>query len=89
MTMLKRWNVDIIIDEHDNATRAEARLTPGGGFAMSGHGTARRNPDDLNVPEIGDELAVARALSELSHRLLHAAAHDIEGVTHQHADLSR
>ncbi|HEY9472947.1 MAG TPA: DUF1876 domain-containing protein [Mycobacteriales bacterium] len=89
MAMLKRWNVDVIIDEHDSATRAEARLTPGGGFEMSGEGVARRNPHDLNVPEIGDELAVARALSELAHQLLHAAANDIEVVTHEHADLSR
>jgi hypothetical protein len=30
------------------------------------------------VPQIGDELAVARALSELSHLLLDDAARDIE-----------
>jgi hypothetical protein len=30
------------------------------------------------VPKIGDELAVARALSELSHLLLDVAARDIE-----------
>ncbi|MGW1997619.1 dsRBD fold-containing protein [Embleya sp. NPDC001921] len=36
-----------------------------------------RRPD---VPEIGDELVAARALSDLAHQLLHAAAEDIEAV---------
>jgi hypothetical protein len=35
------------------------------------------------LPEIGDELAVARALSDLAHRLLEAAAADIEEFTHK------
>jgi Rv2632c-like len=35
------------------------------------------------VPEIGDELTVARAMSELAHRLLDSAAADIEGITHR------
>jgi len=56
---------------------------------LVGTGLARRNPADKDVPEIGDELAVARALSELSHRLLHVAVEDIEDVTHQRAYLSR
>jgi hypothetical protein len=33
------------------------------------------------VPEIGDEIAVARALSDLSHRLLQAATEDVEQST--------
>jgi hypothetical protein len=33
------------------------------------------------VPEIGDELAVARALSDLGHRLLVTTAGDIQQVT--------
>jgi len=43
---------------------------------------ARCSPSDQNVPEIGDELATARALSELAHKLLDTAAKDIEAVTH-------
>jgi hypothetical protein len=39
------------------------------------------------VAEIGDELAVARALSDLAHHLLHAAASDIEQITKQRAVL--
>jgi hypothetical protein len=39
------------------------------------------------VAEIGDELAVARALSDLAHQLLHAAVTDIEQVTKKRAYL--
>lgn len=83
MTTNKRWNVQIIIDEYEGvSTRAEARLATGDN-QLTGTGIARRNPHDRDVPEIGDELAVARALSELSHQLLQTAAEDIEGVTAQ------
>lgn len=89
MATAKRWTVDIVIDEHENQTRAEVRLVTGDGTSLTGVGTARLNPTDMNVPEIGDELAVARALSELAHRLLHSAADDIEAVTSKPARLDR
>jgi hypothetical protein len=80
----KCWRVEVWIDEHENRTRATARLLSGdGGARLTATGTARCNPTDVNVPEIGEELAAARALSELSHHLLHAAAEDIEAATAQ------
>jgi hypothetical protein len=54
---------------------------------MAGAGGARRNPVDPAVPKIGDELAAARALSDLSHRLLEVAAADIEQATQDQARL--
>jgi hypothetical protein len=87
MDAVKQWHVVINIDEHDNRTRAVARLRTRDTDKLVGVGLARRNPADQNVPEIGDELAVARALSELSHNLLDAAAADIEQITHQSAQL--
>ena len=87
MATAKRWTVDIVIDEHENQTRAEARLVTDDATSLTGVGTARLNPTDMNVPEIGDELAAARALSELAHRLLHSAADDIEAVTSKPAHL--
>ena len=83
----KRWTIVVDIDEDDGRTRAIARLESDRPEQLAGSGTARCNPDDRDVPQIGDELAVARALSELSHGLLEAAAQDIEGVTHQPAHL--
>jgi hypothetical protein len=90
MTQMKRWTVEITIDEHEDElrTHAEARLHTGDRTEMRGRGTARRNPSDREVPEIGDELAVARALSDLAHNLLDAAAGDIEAVTSRPAELS-
>ena len=87
MDAVKQWQVVIDIDEHDNRTRAVARLRTQDTEQLTGVGLARRNPADQDVPEIGDELAAARALSELSHNLLDAAAADIEKITHRPAHL--
>jgi hypothetical protein len=78
MDAVKTWTVQVDIDEHEDRTRAVARLRTGAEPSLAATGLARLNPADHNVAEIGDELAVARALSELSHLLLDAAARDIE-----------
>ncbi|RIQ12895.1 DUF1876 domain-containing protein [Jiangella rhizosphaerae] len=80
MTQEKHWTIEVVIDEHqdDRMTHAEARLQAPRQPAMAGIGRARRNPEDPEVPRIGDELAVARALSDLAHQLLDVAAGDIE-----------
>jgi Domain of unknown function (DUF1876) len=87
MSESKTWMVHIDIDEHDGRTRAVARLHPHDIDRLVGVGMARLNPADHDVPEIGDELAAARALSELSHNLLELAAADIEQITHKPAHL--
>jgi Domain of unknown function (DUF1876) len=87
MNEAKRWTVDIDIDEHEGRTRAMARLHTRDTDNLVGVGLARLNPAHRDVPEIGDELAAARALSELGHNLLAAAAEDIEAITHVPADL--
>ena len=81
------WSVEIYLSEREGHTHAEARLRTADPTHLVGSGTARLNPTDRDVPEIGAELATARALSDLAHRLLDAAAGDIEGVTHEHAVL--
>jgi len=87
MPVAKHWTVDIYLSEESGeasaVTHAEARLHTQDVTDLRGHGHARKHPKDANVPEIGDELAAARALSDLAHQLLHAAAEDIEDVTHQ------
>jgi hypothetical protein len=47
---------------------------------FSGWGRARRNPTDPEMPVVGEELAVARALSEVSHQLVVAAADSLESA---------
>jgi len=81
------WPVAISIREDDGKTLAEVRLTRGD-VGMTGHGLARRNPDDQEVTQIGEEIAAARALSDLAHQLLSAAAGQIESTTHERAHLN-
>jgi len=87
MTTVDSWPVEISLEEEDGQTRAEARLAKDG-VGMIGRGIARRNPDDQEVTQIGEEIAAARALSDLAHQLLSDAAGQIEGATHKRAHLS-
>lgn len=79
----KTWTVQVHLDEQGDDTFADAVLTVEGRDEMHGRGTSRRNPSDEASPRIGDELAAARALSDLAHELLSAAASDIESHTHE------
>jgi hypothetical protein len=44
-------------------------------------GKAKRNPTDPPIPLIGEELAVARALQDLSGQLIEAAQNKITAFT--------
>lgn len=87
MSISDRWSMLLSVQEADGETTAMARLVLDGGEHLAGHGKARLNPSDQGVEKIGAEIAVARALSDLAHRLLHSAAMDVEGLTHQRAHL--
>lgn len=87
MLSTKRWEVEFFIDEQEDEgrTSAEARLKTGDDTHLQGRGAARLAPGDRAVPEIGAELAAARAPSDLAHRVLDAAAGDIEQFTYSPA----
>lgn len=87
MTKIDSWPVDISLHEEDRETRAEARLTKDG-VGVVGHGLARRNPADPQVTQIGEEIAAARALSDLAHQLLSDATRQIEEIMHHRVHLS-
>jgi hypothetical protein len=84
---IKQWTVTVDLDEHDGHTRAVARLLVRDTDRLTGVGLARLDPADRDIPEIGDEIAAARALSDLSHRLLQAAIEDVEQATGTPAQL--
>jgi hypothetical protein len=90
MVHVRTWTVEINITEHDDKrrTRAEALLRSGVRQPLRGEGEARRRPTDREVPEIGDELATARALADLAYKLLDASAADIEQFTHRPVHLA-
>ncbi len=71
------WTVNISFTEEGDRTRADAILELAS-QKFHGFGQARRAPADPNVPVVGQDLAAARALSDLSHKLLEAAAERIE-----------
>ena len=78
MTTTKTWRVDLFLYEDGEHTKADAVLHTDAGTEVRASGVARKHPGDRQVPEIGDELATCRALSELSHALLVATSNDIE-----------
>jgi hypothetical protein len=73
------WQLNVTFTEEGDRTRADAVLTLAS-RRFHGFGRAKRAPADPSVPVIGQELAAARALSQLSHQLLDAAAERIEAT---------
>ena len=82
------WQIRIEFDEDDTHTQAMATARVRGDRALTGHGDAYRNPKDPKLPVVGEEIAAARALLELTSQLLAAASAEIEKATHQPAHLS-
>ncbi len=80
---IKTWHVELFIDEEGDRTAARAVLHTGSTSHVQGRGVTRRAPHDPDVPEIGDEVAAARALHELADDLLRTAAGDIAAIEHQ------
>jgi hypothetical protein len=89
MIATKQWSITVDIDEQDDTTLAHVSIRSPAGHDVTGVGQAQRNPLDPSVPEIGDELAVARALRNLAERLMHTTENDIKGVTGEPAHLHR
>ena len=71
--MIETNEIELTFEEDDDHTEAKARLVLRD-ITFNGWGRARRNPSDPNVPVVGEELAAARALSDLAHKLVEAAA---------------
>jgi hypothetical protein len=69
--------VEVLLDETVDHTDAKA-ITSVRGQRFTGWGRARRNPSDPHIPAVGEELATARALSDLSRQLLEAACARVE-----------
>ncbi|MGD9618501.1 MAG: dsRBD fold-containing protein [Mycolicibacterium sp.] len=82
--VLKNLTVDVSIDEHRGLSRAKARLRWCDRESL-GFGAARLSPVNKNIAEIGNALAVARALSDLGRRIQAEAGHEIEAVAHDPA----
>jgi len=69
--------MDLWFDEDDTHTEARATIRLRD-FELTGFGRARRRPHDPNLPAVGEELAAARALSDLAHQLLDLSSYQLE-----------
>ncbi|OEJ97498.1 DUF1876 domain-containing protein [Streptomyces thermolilacinus] len=76
MTRTLEWKINMDLLEDEGSTEARAVLDTGKS-KITGHGSARRNPEDEDVPLIGDELAASRAMSDLARQLMRLAYKDI------------
>ena len=74
--MKETSEIEMTFEEDGDHTKALASVAIRG-VTFTGSGWARRNPVDANLPMIGEELAAARALSELAHKLVEAATEAI------------
>jgi hypothetical protein len=79
----KTYRIDVLVEERGaERTRAKARIC-WAGRDLVGVGLARLDPADEPVTEIGDELAVARALADLADQLFAMTSADIQANTHE------
>lgn len=76
-THRSHWDVRLEISEDADHCEVIAHLDAGD-RGLSGVGRSRRNPADPTVPQVGEELATARALHDLAHHLSQDAWRMIE-----------
>lgn len=69
-------HVDVDIVENSDECRATATLTTTRGV-MQASARARRNPIDPEIPLVGEELAIGRAIQALGRQLVAAAGDDL------------
>ncbi|MGW0119667.1 DUF1876 domain-containing protein [Streptomyces sp. NPDC003327] len=79
MTRHLEWKVGLDLVEERGRTKAEARLDTGTS-TLTGHGSARCNPADVDVPAIGDDLAASRAMKDLAGKLMREANREMEAA---------
>jgi hypothetical protein len=71
--------IEIGIDEDETMTLVHATLDLRGDHFIA-TGKAKRNPSDPNMPVIGEELALARALGSLEELVVDRAYARIDGA---------
>lgn len=80
------YHVKITVHHHDDHTKAKAHLH--WRYAdLVGVGEADVDRDDQYPKRVGEELAVARALTHLTRQLFVTTAGDIESVTGEGASV--
>ena len=78
--MHQHITIEVGIDEDESMTLAHVTLDLRGDH-FDATGKAKRNPTDPNVPVIGEELALARALGMLEEQLIDRVYARIDGAS--------
>lgn len=73
------WKLTFETRESDDHCDMVVHLDAGD-RSLSGHGRSRRNPADPSLPQVGEELAAARALHDLANHLTEDAWAMIEAA---------
>ncbi|MGW0366322.1 DUF1876 domain-containing protein [Streptomyces sp. NPDC002990] len=85
MSTLVGWHVEIEFTEDGHRTTAAAMVRLPDGTELRAHGYAMRHPSDPEQLRVGEEIAGARALMDLSTELLQKAHAEIDEVTGRHS----
>ncbi|MEV6653324.1 DUF1876 domain-containing protein [Streptomyces sp. NPDC051219] len=80
MQTLVGWHIEMEFREEGDKTKAAAMVRLGDGTEFRAHGTASRHPADPEQLRVGEEIAGARALMDLSSKLLKKAHSEIDEV---------
>lgn len=81
---VRDWQARISIFGSDDETDARVVLLADSPTHLTASSHSHRGSGDSATPEVGDEVAVARALRRLADQLLERAAGDIEQLTGEH-----
>src|SRR5687767_15086533 len=73
MRTIVGWHVEVEFEEVENRTHAAALVRLPDGTEVRAHGRAIRHPGDPEQQRVGEEIAAARALNDLSRQLLKKA----------------
>ncbi|QAY70254.1 dsRBD fold-containing protein [Xylanimonas protaetiae] len=77
----RTWTVQVTMVERGASTTAEATLVAGEVGSLRAVGQARKDPADVALAVVGDEIAAGRALRRLADALLGQAEADITTST--------
>jgi Domain of unknown function (DUF1876) len=77
---IKTWRVELFVSDEGDNTAVRAVLHSDAPVHLEASGRAHRHEGDPETPEIGEEVAAARALLSLGAALLDTAARDIESL---------
>ena len=77
------WHIEVEFEEDHTHTKAALLLRLPDDSELRARGHAKRSSADKPQPRIGEEIAAARALTDLISQLLEKAAHEISEASNR------